>query len=205
VSSSLIAAAHPSFFRDVQARSPRQVQQPEGDAMMGSSPSIDARFTHAVRCGRATCLTLLTVCLLAITASAASAETLMMPNRDMLMGTSQVVWGVSTLPNNTSGSPTTYSINFGDGSVNAAGTVTDRSFIAFNHTFAIAGTFTVTLQVSNQQRDRRRPPLPVGQPGESHHELSGRCHDELGQQLSRVIRRADRPGLREPRLSPPQR
>jgi beta-lactam-binding protein with PASTA domain len=117
--------------------------------MMGSSPSIDARFTHALRCGRATCLAVLTVWLLAITASAASAETLMMPNRDMLMGTSQVVWGVSTLPNNTPGSPTTYAIDFGDGSAVAAGAVTDRSFIAVNHTFAIAGTFNVTLQVSN--------------------------------------------------------
>ena len=55
--------------------------------------------------------------------SAASAETLMMPKRDMQMGVSEVVWGLTTLPNSTS----TFSINFGDGNTSAFATVTDRS------------------------------------------------------------------------------
>lgn len=101
----------------------------------------------------------LVIALLIAAVSAASAETLLMPPRDMLVGsaatpngpgaTGEVVWGVTTLPNNTAGSPTTYTINFGDGSLNATGPVTDRSFIAVNHIFAATGVLTVTLQVTN--------------------------------------------------------
>src|SRR3954452_12322310 len=101
---------------------------------MGLSPAINARVIRTVRCGRAACVAALTVCLLALSAMAASAETLMMPNRDMLMGTSQVVWGVTTLPNN-GAVQTTYTIDFGDGSATATGLVGDRSFIAVNHTY----------------------------------------------------------------------
>ena len=86
--------------------------------------------------------------LLVVGASAASAETLMMPNRDMQMGVSEVVWGITTLPN----SGTTFSIDFGDGSaatafaaVQAAGR--DRSYINLNHTYPLAGTFVATLTV----------------------------------------------------------
>ena len=86
-----------------------------------------------------------------VMASSVSAETLLMPPRDMLIGpvVSEVVWGVTTLPNHTVGSPTTYTIQFGDGSANASGNVTDRSYIAVNHAFIAAGTFTITMQVTN--------------------------------------------------------
>src|SRR5450432_625736 len=79
---------------------------------------------------------------IAATASVAHAETLLMPARDYLMGTPEVVWGISTLANGTA-----FTLNYGDGSANTTGTVTDRSYIAFNHTFAVSGTFTVTLTV----------------------------------------------------------
>src|SRR5262245_23094031 len=87
-------------------------------------------------------------------AASASAETLLMPDRDIVMNTAAqqvpaVLLRVTTLPNHTSGSPTTYSINFGDGSAPATGNVTDRSYIAVNHPFALAGTFTITRQVTN--------------------------------------------------------
>lgn len=78
----------------------------------------------------------------AATASAVHAETLLMPNRDFLMGSPEVVWGISTLANGTA-----YTLNYGDGSAVQVGTVADRSYIAFNHTYAISGTFTVTLTV----------------------------------------------------------
>ncbi len=79
-------------------------------------------------------------------ASAASAETLLMPNRDMLAGASEVVWGITTLPNTTS----TYRINYGDGlGFSAAAVVTDRSYIALNKMYALPGPYTVTLEVTN--------------------------------------------------------
>ena len=78
----------------------------------------------------------------AATASAVHAETLLMPDRDYLMGASEVVWGISTLPNGTA-----FTLNYGDGSAVQAGNVTDRSYIAFNHTYTNSGTFTVTLTV----------------------------------------------------------
>jgi hypothetical protein len=80
-------------------------------------------------------------CVLA--ASSASAETLLMPPRDYLMGASEVVWGITTLPNTTS----TYTIDFGDGVLTAPAAVSDRSYIAINHTYAISGAFTITLTV----------------------------------------------------------
>ncbi len=74
--------------------------------------------------------------------SSASAETLLMPDRDYLKGASEVVWGISTLPNGSA-----YTLDYGDGSAAQAGSVGDRSYIAFNHTYASAGTFTVKLTV----------------------------------------------------------
>lgn len=74
-------------------------------------------------------------------ATSVSAETLMMPNRQMLKNTQEVVWGVTTLPNGTG-----YTIDFGDGT-NAAGNVVDRSYIAFTKTYAAAGVYTATLTV----------------------------------------------------------
>src|ERR1051326_7714083 len=68
-------------------------------------------------------------------AATASAETLLMPKRDYLMGTSEVVWGGTTQANGTA-----MVIDFGDGTQSAPGTtVGDRSYIAFNHTYAISG------------------------------------------------------------------
>jgi hypothetical protein len=90
------------------------------------------------------------MCAFVLAASSASAETLAMPNRDFLMGASEVVWGITTLDNDgTGGIATTYEFDFdGDGVFDAAGTVTDRSYIAVNHTFPLAGTFTVGLRVT---------------------------------------------------------
>ncbi|MEP7183377.1 MAG: hypothetical protein ABI886_14435 [Betaproteobacteria bacterium] len=76
------------------------------------------------------------------TASAASAETLLMPDRDYLMGTSEVVWGITTQANGTA-----FTLNYGDASPNTVGIVADRSYIAFNHTYTGPGPFTVTLTV----------------------------------------------------------
>jgi RHS repeat-associated protein len=115
---------------------------------MAPASAMTSRFNDVTQRGRASVVVLM-LCLLGMTASAASAETLMMPSRDMLMGGAQVVWGVTTLPNHTTASPTTYTITFGDGSANATGNVTDRSYIAVTHTFASAGPFTATLRVTN--------------------------------------------------------
>ena len=79
--------------------------------------------------------------------SSASAETLMMPKRDFLMGVSEVLWGVSDQANNTA-----YSMDFGDGSAPVTGNVSDRSYIAFNHTYATSGTFKVTLTIVARDR-----------------------------------------------------
>ena len=76
------------------------------------------------------------------TVSAASAETLMMPMRSFLMGQSEVVWGVTTQANGTA-----MVLDYGDGSAQTSTTVGDRSYIAFNHTYAISGPFTVSLCV----------------------------------------------------------
>jgi len=81
-------------------------------------------------------------------ASVASAETLMMPDRDALMGTLSpatnrvVVWGVTTQANGTA-----FTLDYGDGSAPTTGTVTDRSYIAFNHIYTTSGIFTATLTV----------------------------------------------------------
>lgn len=89
-------------------------------------------------------------CLLA-GAPSASAETLLMPERDFLASTSEVVWGVTTQANGTA-----FTIDYGDGSTSAgadcgADTVADRSYIACNHTYAFAGTFTVKLTVGAEE------------------------------------------------------
>jgi hypothetical protein len=83
--------------------------------------------------------------LVGVSVSAASAETLLMPNRDFLMGASEVVWGVSTLANGTA-----FTLDYGDLSAPTTGNVVDRSYIAFNHTYAVSGTFTVTLTVGGE-------------------------------------------------------
>jgi hypothetical protein len=79
---------------------------------------------------------------LVLLATGASAETLLMPPRDYLAGASEVVWGITTQANGTA-----YVLDYGDGSAQQTGTVTDRSYIAFNHTYALANTYTVSLCV----------------------------------------------------------
>src|SRR5206468_6972791 len=75
-------------------------------------------------------------------ATSASAETLLMPKRDYLMGASEVVWGVTTQANGTN-----FVLDYGDGSAQQVGNVADRSYIAFNHTYGISGPMTVQLCV----------------------------------------------------------
>jgi hypothetical protein len=82
-----------------------------------------------------------TAVVLCVSASAAWAETLMMPNRDTLTGINTVVFGVTTQANGTA-----YSINFGDGTI-VNGNVVDQSYIAFDHTYALANTYTATLTI----------------------------------------------------------
>jgi hypothetical protein len=88
--------------------------------------------------------------LVLMAATSASAETLLMPKRDFLKGTPEVVWGVSTQPANAS---TTFDLDYGDGSAHTTGNfgVMDRSYItpAVPHTFALAGVFTITLTTVN--------------------------------------------------------
>ena len=64
--------------------------------------------------------------LIAVTASTAVAETLVMPERDTRMGTDTVVWGVTTQDNGTA-----YTLDCGDdaGTQNVAGNVSDRALV----------------------------------------------------------------------------
>ena len=80
--------------------------------------------------------------IIAITASAASAETLMMPKRDARMGSTLVIWGVTT-----QASVSGCTIDYGDATPAGNCNAFDRSFIAFNHTYTTQGTFTATLTV----------------------------------------------------------
>lgn len=75
------------------------------------------------------------------------AETIAMPTRDAKIGTPIVVWGITTIPNHTVSVPTTYTIDFGDGSPVATGNVTDRSYIAVTHQYDTSGIFPMTLTV----------------------------------------------------------
>ena len=85
------------------------------------------------------------VLVVALTATGAFAETLMMPGRDARMSVPMVVWGVTTQPNGTQ-----YTVDFGDGNVAGPANVADRSYIAFQHTYANQGVFTVTLTVGTE-------------------------------------------------------
>ncbi len=97
-------------------------------------------MSSSTKCKRAVRFGWLIALLFLISASAASAETLLMPKRDYLTGVSEVVWGITTQANGTA-----YFIDYGDGT--ASGNVTDRSYIAFNHTYPLANTYTVQLCV----------------------------------------------------------
>lgn len=72
----------------------------------------------------------------------ASATTLIMPNRQALMGTAVVVWGNTTLANGTADS-----IDCGNGTVTPGPTVTDQSYIAGTCTYAAAGNFNAVITV----------------------------------------------------------
>jgi PKD repeat protein len=75
---------------------------------------------------------------------AAAGDVVLMPNRDALTGTAVVVWGNTAAGH--AGQP--YTINFGDASANAVGTVTDPSYVAVTHTYASPGIYTVTMTVA---------------------------------------------------------
>lgn len=79
---------------------------------------------------------------LAATASAASAETLLMPARDARTTAPVVVWGVHT-----QAVGTVCALDFGDLSAAFDCTGVDRSYVAQAHTYASQGTYTVRLTV----------------------------------------------------------
>ena len=86
----------------------------------------------------------LTALCIGATASAASAETLLMPPRPFLAGTGEIVWGLTTMA---VGTP--FVLDYGDGS-QTTGTITNatqRAYLAFNHNYPLANTYTVTLCV----------------------------------------------------------
>ena len=106
---------------------------------MSSTFTFQTTVSRVTRwAGQAVVLALATL----VTVSSASAETLMMPKRDALKGTSMVVWGVHTQ----SGSPAC-SIDFGDATPAADCTGLDRSYVTLNHTYATSGNFIATLTV----------------------------------------------------------
>jgi len=95
-------------------------------------------------CTRASRLVAGAALLLVVSISTASAETLMMPDRDTRMGTDTVVWGVTTLADGTA-----YTLDCGDtaGTQNIAGNVTDRSYITLVCNYPTPGLKTATLTV----------------------------------------------------------
>ena len=131
----------------------RQIEIPEfmeGNAMTSSSSTghradsgsgghfavglhrLKGLLTHAT----------LALAAMAATASVASAETLLMPSRDARMSVPVVVWGVHT-----QAVGTVCALDFGDltGAQNCTGV--DRSYVAYAHTYANQGTYTVRLTV----------------------------------------------------------
>ncbi len=86
-------------------------------------------------------LAMVTIAVVA-SASGAWAETLLMPKRDARTTAPVIVWGVHT-----QAAGTACSLNFGDGSALQDCTASDRSYIAFAHTYALQGTFIVKLTV----------------------------------------------------------
>ena len=118
----------------------------EGQTPMELMKTMELKIVSLTRRMHAIRLSSIVALVLSVTGATASAETLMMPNRDMLMGASEVVWGITTLPD---GAATTYTMNFGDGVITAPAAVTDRSYIALNHTYAASGVYIATLTVMN--------------------------------------------------------
>jgi hypothetical protein len=85
--------------------------------------------------------------LIAVTASTAVAETLVMPERDTRIGTDTVVWGVTTQDNGTA-----YTLDCGDdaGTQNEAGNVADRSYINLVCNYPNPGIKQATLTVDGE-------------------------------------------------------
>ncbi len=81
---------------------------------------------------------------LAMSASAASAETLLMPTRDARTTAPVVVWGITT---QVQGAALPCALDFGDLTPVFNCTGVDRSYIAQAHTYANQGTYTVRLTV----------------------------------------------------------
>jgi hypothetical protein len=98
--------------------------------MVNHTRSLAVRFLAAV------------ALLLAVGVSSVSAETLLMPPRDARAGVPVVVWGVHT-----QAAGTVCSLSFGDLTANQDCTGVDRSYVAFAHTYATPGTYTVMLTV----------------------------------------------------------
>ena len=108
-------------------------------------------MTTIIRIARASALRMAALVVLALAGSASSAvaDTLLMPKRDVLVGSPVVIWGVTTRPNGTA-----MSIDFGDPAVTNAGgsvgvgAIPERSYINFVRTYNTPGIKTVTLTVA---------------------------------------------------------
>lgn len=98
--------------------------------MANHTRSLGARFMAAA------------ALLLAVGVSSVSAETLLMPARDARSGVPVVVWGVHT-----QAAGTVCALDFGDLTAPQNCTGVERSYVAFAHTYATQGTYTVTLTV----------------------------------------------------------
>jgi hypothetical protein len=112
-----------------------QPKQQGNDTMNSAWNSLSARAARTIA-GAAF--------LIAVTASTALAETLVMPERDTRIATDVVVWGVTTQDNGTA-----YSLDCGDtaGTQNVAGNVADRSYITLTCNYPNAGVKMATLTV----------------------------------------------------------
>ncbi|MBX3645465.1 MAG: hypothetical protein KF720_20585 [Rubrivivax sp.] len=114
--------------------------------VLQETDSLGAGFGTAWRLSRKVLKSVaLAVVATAATVSAVSAETLLMPKRDARTTADVVVWGVHT-----QAAGTACTLNFGDGSAVQNCTGVDRSYIAYPHTYAIQGTYTVTLTVGSE-------------------------------------------------------
>jgi PKD domain-containing protein len=87
----------------------------------------------------------------------ASANVLVMPDRDAFMGQTIVVWGNTLKANGTA-----FTLDFGDASAPVSGPVADQSYIAATHVYSTAGTFTVTLTVGGESETAK---VTVWDPG----------------------------------------
>ena len=169
--------------------------------------------------GRAVWLSSLTALALLASASVVSAETKLMPNRSFKTGIAEVVWGIST-----QAAGTTCTLDYGDGSAPTNCNATDRSYIAFTHSYALADTYDVTLTVNGEvatteiavynpasisdfeerELDKHRAVQNglrgCGSPIAPHH-LRHVQPDEVRQHL---VYRPRRARVREPRLRAPQ-